>query len=317
MYGFLKKYLQYTFWITISILTGILLMSLSIKTTRYAHGLLKNRQSIVQKIKNVPANYATANALSVWEIKEINPQTQKNTSLLFVGDIMLSRGVQKSVMKNFGGDFSLLFKKIKPFIQKRDIIFGNLEGPVSLLGKEIGNLYSFRMTPKALKAIRGAGFSALSIANNHIGDWGVRAFEDTIFRLKNSDIIPVGGGYDLNDAVNPKIIFKNGLKFGFLGFSDVGPDWLEASSDKAGILIANKSFTDIIKKASQKTDVLIVSMHFGEEYHKHPSKRQKMLAKEAIDSGAKIVIGHHPHTQQKIEIYKKGIIAYSLGNFIF
>lgn len=254
--------------------------------------------------------YANANALS-----EKNASSEE-TSLLFVGDIMLSRAVSDSVDARGGGDFSFLFKRAD-FLKKSDILFGNLEGPISDKGKDLGNLYSFRARPKTLIALKKAGFDALSVANNHIGDWGKDAFEDTLVRLKQNKILAVGGGTNAADATQPKIIKANGLKIGFLGFSDVGPNWIRATRDAAGILIADENLGGIIKEASLKTDALVVSFHFGEEYQKRHNKRQEVLSRAAINNGAKIVVGHHPHVAQDTEKYNGGFIAYSLGNFIF
>ena len=252
--------------------------------------------------------------LSWLESKALD-HNNKELSLLFVGDIMLDRGVRQSVSKN-GSDFSFLFQKTD-FIKKYDVAFGNLEGPISNKGEDLGKLYSFRMKPETADVLKEAGFDVLSIANNHTGDWGIDAFQDTLLNLKEQGILAVGGGLNDNDATNPKIIEKNGVKIGFIGFSDVGPSWLQATQSKAGILIADEFFDAIIKEAAKKVDALVVSLHFGEEYQKTQNERQKYLGHMAIDNGAKIVVGHHPHVTQDMEDYKGGLIAYSLGNFIF
>ncbi|MBU1179300.1 CapA family protein [Patescibacteria group bacterium] len=239
-----------------------------------------------------------------------------SVELLFVGDIMMSREVENSIYENQAGDFSKLFKKAD-WIKEADVSFGNLEGPVSDFGQETGNLYSFKFKPDALNALIGAGFGALSVANNHAGDWGSDAFRENIFRLKNAAIVPVGGGMNKDEASGVKIIEKNGVKIGFLGFSDVGPEWFEAGENRPGILIVKDDFAFLVKKAAKQADILVVSFHFGEEYQKNSSERQKFLARATIDNGAKIVVGHHPHVVQEVESYNGGIIAYSLGNFIF
>jgi poly-gamma-glutamate synthesis protein (capsule biosynthesis protein) len=173
------------------------------------------------------------------------------------------------------------------------------------------------MDPRVLATLKLAGFDIFSFANNHIGDWGLEAFEDTLHWLNENEFKYTGAGFNKNEAKEPAIIERNGLKIGFIGFSDVGPKWMEAKDDKAGILLAGDlEFEKIIAEASKKADILIVSFHFGEEYKKH-TKRQEELAHKAIDSGARIVIGHHPHVAQDVEEYKNGLIAYSLGNFIF
>lgn len=238
-------------------------------------------------------------------------------TLLFGGDIMLDRGVKNSVMKNFGGDYSLLFSKLD-ILQKVDIAFANLEGPASNQGKDRKNLYSFRMDPSIIPALKGAGFSIVSLANNHIGDWGPLAFTDTMSRLKENEISYTGAGVNANEAEQPVIIEKNSMKIGYLAFSDVGPTNMEAKDDQAGILLANNPrFKEIISNASKQVDNLVVSFHFGEEYKTKHNARQELLAHEAIDAGARLVIGSHPHVVQDTEVYKNGFIAYSLGNLIF
>lgn len=237
--------------------------------------------------------------------------------LALAGDMMLDRGVRNSVIKNFNNDYSALFEKTD-ILKKSDIVFANLEGTVSDQGTDQKNLYSFRMDPAVIPALKGAGITILSVANNHIGDWGRIAYSDTLARLKENEIFYAGGGNNKAEVEMPTIIEKYGMKIGFLGFSDVGPNWMEAGAEKAGILLANNpNLNEIIKNASQQVDYLVVSFHFGDEYETKHSARQEYLAHKAIDNGAKIVIGHHPHVVEDIEIYKNGFIAYSLGNFIF
>jgi D-alanyl-D-alanine carboxypeptidase len=238
-------------------------------------------------------------------------------TLLFGGDLMLDRGVKSSVLKNFSGDYSLLFEKLD-ILKNADIIFANLEGTASDKGTDRKSLYSFRMNPSVIPALKGAGFSVLSVANNHVADWGREAYVDTLARLKENEISYTGGGINLSEAEKPVILEKNGMKIGYLGFSDKGPNWMKADQDQAGILLAsNPRFNEIIKNASSLVDYLVISIHFGEEYQKKHNERQEFLAHSAIDNGAKIVIGHHPHVMEDTEIYKNGFIAYSLGNFIF
>ena len=242
-------------------------------------------------------------------------------TLFFAGDIMLDRGVRNSVVKNFNNDYSALFEKTKELselMKKSDVIFANLEGVASDQGIDQKNLYSFRMNPSVIPALRGAGISILSVANNHIGDWGRIAFIDTLSRLKENEILYTGGGNDKTEAQTPVIIEKYGIKIGFLGFSDKGPEYMAANADKAGIILANDpNFDEIIKNAAKQVDYLVVTFHFGEEYQNKHNARQEYLARRAVDDGAKIIIGAHPHVIEDTEIYKNSFIAYSLGNFIF
>jgi len=243
-------------------------------------------------------------------------ETPNYVSLVFGGDIMLDRGVESSAMKNFKGDFSVLFDNLSIF-QKADIAFANLEGPASDRGADLHNLYSFRMNPSVIPALKGAGFNVLSVANNHMADWGRVAYTDTLFRLKENEIAYTGGGINKTEAEDPVIIEKNGIKIGYLGFSDVGPQ-MPAGADNPGLLLTNNpNFDQIIKNAAGRVDALVVSFHFGEEYKLKHNARQELLAHQAVTDGAKIVIGTHPHVAQDTEVYKGGFIAYSLGNLIF
>ncbi len=240
----------------------------------------------------------------------------KEVTISFLGDIMMDRGVKTSVYNNYGGDYDTLFKNLGE-IKESDIVFANLEGPVSDKGNNVGSKYSFRMEPKSLDALAKAGFNVLSFANNHVGDWNVAAFNDTLARLDNLSIVTVGAGKNLTDTSEVKIFEKNGIRVGFLGFTDVGPNWMAATAEKSGILLASDpKRLEYIKNAKEKVDVLVVSYHFGDEYVKY-NARQKNLAESSIDAGADIVAGHHPHVIQDTVSYKNGLIMYSLGNAIF
>lgn len=236
--------------------------------------------------------------------------------LLFVGDIMFDRGVKRNVDRHLAGDYNGLFKNT-PYLQDADITFGNLEGPVALGGRNVGSIYSFRMEPKVLDALKNAGFDIVSFANNHVGDYTKEAFDETLDRLNGVGIKYVGAGKDYQEATMPNIIEIEGVKFGYLGFTDVGPSWLVAKENSSGTLLANdKNFDMIISSAKSMVDVLVVSFHFGDEYSP-TNKRQESISKKAIDMGADIVVGHHAHVMQSVEEYNGKIIFYGLGNFIF
>lgn len=230
---------------------------------------------------------------------------------------MLDRGVKSSVVNNFDGSYIRLFDYVKETLSEADILFGNLEGPISDKGNNVGSKYSFRMSPEAFPALKETGFDVLSFANNHVGDWNVSAFTDTLDRASSTEIIITGAGKTKSKASEVEIIEKNGTKFGFLAFSDVGPAWMKAGETSPGILLlSDPSLATIISEAKIKSDVLIVSIHWGDEY-KEFNSRQQEYAHKIIDSGADLIIGHHPHVIQGTEKYKDGLIFYSLGNFIF
>ncbi len=278
--------------------------------------------SDVQEIKKYLAEniaWGERRAIEKYAIKQFNlrERAEEIIHMTFVGDIMLDRGLLWSLDNFADGDFDFFFQKVTK-LKESDILFGNLEGPVSDKGRDGGSLYSFRMPPKVLDSLKKAGFNVLSIANNHMGDWGREAFVDTVDRLKKYNILHPGGGYNLEEARTAQTIKIKGQTFGFLGFTDVGPNWLEATAEEPGMLLASdRQFSDIVARAAGEVDLLIVSFHFGEEYQNYPQARQRTLAEGAIDAGATIVAGHHPHVIQPVEEYRDGLIAFSLGNFIF
>lgn len=241
---------------------------------------------------------------------------RREAVLVFVGDIMLDRDIRRRV-EDKANDYRRLFSRLE-WPTAPDILFGNLEGPISDRGADLGGLYSFRADPAALFALREAGFNVLSVANNHSADWGREAFEDTLRRLAEAGIAPVGGGLNFAEVRRPLIIRVGETNVGFLAFSDVGPEWFSAGEDKSGILLASDShLTEIVAAAAAAVDVLAVSFHFGEEYQTEPTGRQRQLVQTAVEQGAKIVVGHHSHVVQPLWRVNGAAVAYGLGNFIF
>ncbi|MBI2645116.1 AmmeMemoRadiSam system protein B [Candidatus Uhrbacteria bacterium] len=250
---------------------------------------------------------------AVFERKDISPDVVR---LTFVGDIMLSRNVGDVLKRQ--KNWTLPFQDSQEYLKSADILFGNLESPISARGKNVGSIYSFRADPRAFNALALAGFDALSVANNHIGDWGREAMEDTIGGLLKENIQSVGGGLSEKEAHSAKIFFVNEESFGFLGYTAVGSKPWEARSGRAGIAIYDKKkMVRDITAAKKLAQTVIVSLHFGDEYKLYSNRFQQDAAHAAIDAGATLVIGHHPHVIEETEIYHGGLIAYSLGNFIF
>jgi poly-gamma-glutamate synthesis protein (capsule biosynthesis protein) len=238
--------------------------------------------------------------------------------MLFVGDIMMDRGIEQIIAGEGKGDMLYPFQNVRDMLAKPTITFANLEGPISNVGSNHGSVFSFRMDPATTKALYDVGVDIVSVANNHMGDYGREALEDTFRRLRRAGIAYTGAGWNHAEAVTPTILERNGQRIGFLGFSDVGPNWIEARDALSGVAIAGtQEVTDAVRQAQSLVDILIVSFHFGDEYETKSNNIQKELAHAAIDAGAKVVIGTHPHVAQEVEEYHGGVIAYSLGNFIF
>lgn len=266
-------------------------------------------QQFLQNLTTTPIN-------TIGEITNPIPTVPQPVRMVFVGDIMFDRGVEASVNRNYNGDFSKLFEKVT-IVRDADIAFANLEGPVTDKGNNVGSKYSFQMNPRVLPVIKNTGFDIVSFANNHVGDWNIEGFTDTLKRLNEINLAFTGAGTTKPEAEQVKIIEKNGIKIGFIAFSDVGPNWIAAKETSPGLLIASDpNRTEIIKNAKSQVDFLIVSYHWGTEY-KPFNDRQKTLAESSIDAGADLIIGHHPHVIQDYAEYNGKLIFYSLGNFMF
>lgn len=250
--------------------------------------------------------------------KDSKIKTNNPLNVAFVGDIMLDRGVLYKINKVGDGDYSFIFEKIKNELKSYDLVVGNLEGPISDKGFDGGNLYSFRMDPVIIDLLKGLGFKALSVANNHIYDWRKEAMEDTFKRLSENGILYPGGGMNEEEAYSPKYIEIKNTKISILSFSEFGKGEYEAIKNNSGIaVISEGKMKESITKAKVNSDLVFVSFHFGEEYKKNHNSYQEKYAKLAIDFGADLVVGHHPHVIQELENYKNTYIAYSLGNFVF
>ncbi len=241
--------------------------------------------------------------------------------MFFVGDIMLSRGVEHMVRTEGNNDWNFPLKLISEYLSSADILFGNLESMISDKGHNVGSIYSFRADPSSIDLLVNSGFNIVSVANNHSMDYTAKAFSDCLERLQNNEIKYVGGGNTKEESHSPTFInLSNGTEIAFLGYTSVGSPAWQAQENYPGISWLDLERIDILKediKKAQRADIVVVSFHFGDEYEKEPNFNQRVLGEVAIDFGADLVVGHHPHVLQPLEKYGNGWIAWSLGNFIF
>jgi len=245
-------------------------------------------------------------------------QTGGEATLIAVGDISYSRGVERIVKKH--KDLNYPFLKIRDYLNSADLVFGNLETPITY-GQEIPDFEMiFRSNPGTQLPLKQAGFTVLSLANNHTPNFGELGLKDTFNYLEKVGIKYVGAGNNEKEANKPVYSQVNGMKFAFLAYNDtdVVPAEYEAGPGHSGTaFMRSHKMTESVKEAEQKADFVVVSMHSGTEYTNKPNDSQISFAHEAIDAGADLVIGHHPHVIQTTEKYKGKYIFYSLGNFVF
>lgn len=234
-----------------------------------------------------------------------------------VGDIMLG-GTAGPEMQKYGYDYP--FERTQAFLQQAQIVFGNLEGPLTDGGAtETPKKYVFRSPPDMVApALARAGFNIVSLANNHSLDYGPQGLEDTRAALEKAGIHGVGAGRNLAEARTPVYMVKGGVTVAFLAYSLTFPEEFWAGPDKPGTAFGHEQDVRAdVAAARQKADIVVVSFHWGQEGKTELRDYQVQLAHAAIDSGAGAVLGHHPHILQAVEHYKDGVILYSLGNFAF
>ncbi len=245
--------------------------------------------------------------------------SSESITIVTVGDVMLSRTVGERI--RLIGDPKAPFLKTAEILEKADITFCNLESPFYDEESLSEEWMVFRAEPATIEGLKYAGFDIVSLANNHFGDQGVAGMIFTFTHLNENRIEYIGAGESEEKAREPKIIERNGVKFAFLGYNDTQSairKGYAATSKKPGVAVLTKeNLTQDIKSAKKRAHVVIVSIHWGVEYEQSPTERQRTFAHLAIDSGASLVLGHHPHVIQPLEEYEDGYIFYSLGNFVF
>jgi poly-gamma-glutamate capsule biosynthesis protein CapA/YwtB (metallophosphatase superfamily) len=251
------------------------------------------------------------------------PTSNRNVSIAFVGDIMLGRTLAGRIERGEGG---MIFASVEPVLQSADLAVGNLECALGEGGMQAAKAYTFLAPPKSAALLRGAGFDLLSLANNHSLDFGPDVFRLTGALLGENEIRFVGGGANAAQAHAPVRFEIGGLRVAFLAYVDVASEYLskfDTRSWSAGHTSPGIAWADDeeIKRDLQAlngdTDFVVVLFHYGTEAVVSPSHRQIQLSRLAVDYGADMIVGTHPHVVQGVEEYKDGLIFYSLGNFVF
>ena len=247
-------------------------------------------------------------------------KTDKVSIMRFGGDVMMT-SYFKMYIDSQGVDY--MWEDVKDLIKSADYSLFNLETSVSLRGSDTKpEGFGFRSEPSTLHGLKNAGIDMVSLANNHVIDYGREALSDTMSSLKEYGIEYIGAGKDKSEASKINYQTINGIKVAFIGTTEIlgYKHWI-AEDEKSGVFYLDKNNLDeinkIIKEAQENSDYVVVVAHWDREYYDFPETETTEMAHTFIDNGANIIIGHHPHVLQGIEYYKDGIIYYSTGNFNF
>lgn len=220
-----------------------------------------------------------------------------------------------SIINKYASDH--IFENVKSYFESSDIVFGNLETVLSFYGCNSKKLSSIEMrgNPKSIEGLKKCYFNLLNIANNHSLQHGEAAFFETVNLLESNNISVIGVADKKHWHSKPVVVKKNGIKFGFLGYAFETDKYFKGKSKYA--FGKPEYIKQDIAKLRTEVDYVLVSCHWGLEFMDYPSISTVKMARELIDEGVDVILGHHPHVLQGFERYNNGIIFYSLGNFVF
>lgn len=275
------------------------------------------KENLLPQQTDIPT--PTPSSTATFTPTDTSPPT---TTLLFTGVIVPARCVQAAIDEAEDSDY--LYDEVREMINQADLAVGTLNATISDYPPRTGCVPTYILVggSENADALARAGFDLMSVATNHIKNCGLsncgdQAFFDTLENLNRVGIIPVGAGQDLQEAMEPVVIEKNGVRFGFVSLGQLEPN-VFATDDTPGIAVLDEeNLRAAIDAAKQISDVVIVLPHWGPEDVPNPNWSQRDLARIAIDAGADLVVGNHTHVVQAIETVDEVPVFYGLGNFVF
>jgi len=262
-----------------------------------------------------------------YPLRVVGPEPERVTTLTVAGDVMLGRGVAARAAAS--GDPALALRPMAQRLAAADLTVGNLESTLSTDGAPTQGDDSFAADPRVRAGLRAAGFDALSLANNHAGDYGPRALVATVDLLRSAGLRPFGAGRDLAEARRAVVLERHGTTFGFLAFNAIG-ETPEAGPGAPGANAVSmpprtgpldqrelNRVLDDVRRLAQRADVVVVLPHWGTQYTDRPEPVQERVARDLVQAGADLVVGGHPHWVQGASVLDGSLVVQSLGNFVF
>lgn len=257
---------------------------------------------IQESVSPVPVSHPTLDSIFAADHSWVNAlPPEKTITMIATGDVIPARSVNSGMVAR--NNFRWPFEKTADVLSAADMTVINLETPlISSCVARIDGMV-FCGSPRAAEGLTYAGIDIATLGNNHVGNYSEAGIEETKQVLALAGILPVSGS----------VVYKTvkGATFAFLAYNDIG-------SAEPGVPWADqeKIIRDI-KEAKAHADIVVVAYHWGTEYVTQPNARQRELAHMAVDSGADVVLGNHPHWVEPVELYKDAFIIYAHGNFVF
>lgn len=273
-----------------------------LQKTYYTQLISPNAQNLQQQQQFVAKDPTIGTIFAKNHFWTATLAAQRKRTMIVTGDIVPVRSVNYQVVTR--GDFTWPYQKTADVLRNADLTFINLETPLLTQCPVTTSGMVFCGDVRNVDGLVFAGVDLASLANNHAGNHGAQGVSETVQHLADKGIKTTG----IN---GPTLMDIRGVRFAFLGYNDI-------TKEQPGISnVDEKKIKQEIAEARKKADVVIVTMHWGVEYRAQPDARQKYLGHLAIDAGADLVIGNHPHWIQPIEFYKGKLITYAHGNFVF
>lgn len=238
---------------------------------------------------------------------------EEDIRLVFGGDVTLAAWYADVVPYVY--DHEWPFARLQGLFRSADVVMVNCETAITRSERREPKRFNFRMDPDLVPIFPKGGISIVTLANNHVYDYGAEGLRDTLAYLDEAGVKHVGAGMTLAEARLPVFRDIKGKRLAFLGYGNYSP----ATENGPGTAYRYPEHvaSDIRLAKESGADIVIVNFHWGLERATEPTERDRTLAYLAIDSGADVIVGHHPHVLQPVEIYRGKVIAYSLGNFVF
>lgn len=241
-------------------------------------------------------------------------QGKPSIDVIAVGDLMFHGAIRQAMEQ--GADPAWPLREIIERWQDADVRFGNLETPISRLGKPAADASDlYRAAPGLGGGLRSAGFNVLHLANSHIYDYGEEGVQATVNELYQAKILPLGMGRSEQEAANPAIVNREGFRVAFLGYTTC-----HNILNRAHTLVACSADLDRMAKDVERlkpsVDAVIISCHTGTMGNPYPAPETRRMARAVLESGAVAFLAHHPHIPQGAELIAQGVAYYSLGDFV-
>jgi poly-gamma-glutamate capsule biosynthesis protein CapA/YwtB (metallophosphatase superfamily)/outer membrane protein assembly factor BamB len=235
--------------------------------------------------------------------------------LVFLGDVVPGRSMEAQLVR-FGPAYPWL--GLLPLLSEADLAVANLESVLTTQGKPLDKPYLIRAHPRWGEILVEGGFDLVTVANNHGLDYGNEGLAETLDTLAALGVAHVGAGRSREEAHAPALFDLKGVRIAVLGYAAArwnGSEDVPATDRLAWAEPA--AVAADVRAVRDRADLVVVLLHAGTEYSVEPSSDQVRVAHAAIDAGADLVVGHHPHVTQTVERYGRGLIVYSLGNTLF